>query len=58
VHAEDFLARHREQPERIVLAQVGLLEERDAREVLEGVDVLGRVDSRLAKSLGAEPLTG
>jgi CubicO group peptidase (beta-lactamase class C family) len=40
VDAHEFLARHRQQPEGIVLAQVGLDREGQAAQVLQARDVL------------------
>ena len=54
--AHDLLARNGEQPERIVLAQVVLLGERDAREVIEGGHVAGVGDAGLPQSLGTQGL--
>jgi hypothetical protein len=53
VYADDLLARDREQPERIVLAQVCLGEERDRGEVGELGDVAGVSDARLGEALRA-----
>ena len=44
-----LLARDGQQAERVVLAQVGLLGERQPREVVERADRLGRVDARVAQ---------
>ncbi len=41
VHADDLLARHREHPERIVLAQVVLRREREPAQVVEPTAVVG-----------------
>ena len=41
VDPDEFFARHREQAEREIVAQVGLGREREAREVRERLDVLG-----------------
>ena len=49
--AHELLARDGQQAERVVLAQVGLLGERQPREVVERADRLRRVDAR-----GAQPL--
>ena len=50
VHAHDLLARHGEQAERIVVAQVGLRGEGKLREVLERPEIVGmharRVEAR------------
>ena len=54
--AHDLLARNREQPERIVLAQVALVGERDVRQVVEGCDVVGTADACLREPLCPERL--
>jgi hypothetical protein len=45
VHAHEPLARHRQQPERVVLAQVLLAGEGQAGDVLERADHAGRLDA-------------
>jgi hypothetical protein len=41
MHAHELLARHREQAEGVVLAQVGLGGERQAAQIVEALDLLG-----------------
>jgi hypothetical protein len=45
VHPHEPFARNRQQAERVVLTQVGFLGERQAGEVVERADVLGRLDA-------------
>jgi hypothetical protein len=53
VDAHDLLARHREHPERVRVAQVLLARERELREVLEGAAVV-RVDTVRVERLAVE----
>ena len=56
VQAHELLPGHREQPERVVLPQVALGGERDPRQVIERLQIVGRDDPRVMKPLGAERL--
>ena len=51
--AHDVLARHREETERIVIAQVVLARERQPPEVVERADLLGS-DARVVEALAVE----
>ena len=56
VHTYKLLAGDREQSKRVVLAQVGLDDERDARELVQRADVAGGGDPGLPQALGSRRL--
>jgi len=64
VDADELLARHGEQPEGVVLAQLALRAERQPDQVVERADVTGRFDAARAQALAAaghgghEPVDG